>query len=496
MDEEKSSQGTSFSDEITHKHEPQFCLRWERYSYAPQRPRGTSIVLKDDENARNWSPVTKYTISIAVLYTGFAATFANSTYTGGMPGIIESFGTSKTLAALPISCYSAGLGVGALFSTAFSEVFGRRIVYRVTAPLALGFTILGGAATNFATVAIARVLAGLFASPCLTVGGGIISDVWNISLEKTGTTFAALYVLLVVAGTQTGPMASAAIISNFSWRWEFWLSAILFGVSTIIAYFLPETYQPQILRRRAESKMGVVITRATLTRLVLTSLGRPLHMLLVEPTVFPTGLVMAITQSVVFSYFVSYAALFQKVYHHSPYEVGMAFFPLMIGSITAIPTIAIFDRLFYREPRNEAIRTGTKVAPEKRLFPAMLGSVTLPMSLFWLAWTGRADIPSIIPILSGGLFGFSFVLTMLCLPVYHSDFYTAHYSASMLAALTFMRFFISASFPLITPTILDTLGFTWANSMLGFVTVSLIPIPWILYRFGPHLRSKSRYIQA
>ncbi|KAF7885363.1 uncharacterized protein EAF01_011428 [Botrytis porri] len=496
MEERKGSQGTSFSDELNEKQQPQCCLRWERYSYAPQRPRGTSIILKDDENARNWSPAIKYAISISVLYTAFAATFGNSTYTGGMPGVVTSFGISKTIATIPISCYSAGLGIGALFSTAFSEVFGRRIVYRVTTPLALIFTLLGGCATNFATIAIARTLAGLFASPCLTVGGGIISDVWNISLEKTGTTFAALFVLFVVGGTQTGPMISAAIITNHSWRWEFWVSAILFSGSTIIAYLLPETYQPQILRRRAEARMGLKTTRATLARLVLTSFGRPLHMLLVEPTVFPTGLVMAITQSVVFSYLVSYANLFEKIYQQSPYEVGMAFCPLIIGSVTALPTIAIFDRLFYRKPRNEAIRTGTKVAPEKRLYPAMLGSITLPISLFWLAWTGRADIPSIIPILSGGLFGFSFVLTMLCLPVYHSDFYTAHYSASMLAALTFMRFFVSACFPLITPTILDKLGFTWATSMLGFITVSLIPIPWILYRFGPYLRTKSQYIQA
>ncbi|KAF7903893.1 hypothetical protein EAF00_001227 [Botryotinia globosa] len=496
MDERKSSQGTSFSDELNEKPQPQCCLRWERYSYAPQRPRGTSIILKDDENARNWSSAIKYAISISVLYTAFAATFGNSTYTGGMPGVVTSFGISKTMATIPISCYSAGLGIGALFSTAFSEVFGRRIVYRVTAPLALIFTLLGGCATNFATIAIARTLAGLFASPCLTVGGGIISDVWNISLEKTGTTFAALFVLFVVGGTQTGPMVSAAIITNHSWRWEFWVSAILFSGSTIFAYLLPETYQPQILRRRAEARMGVITTRATLTRLVLTSLGRPLHMLLVEPTVFPTGLVMAITQSVVFSYLVSYANLFEKTYQQTPYEVGMAFCPLIIGSVTALPTIAIFDRLFYRKPRNEAIRTGTKVAPEKRLYPAMLGSITLPISLFWLAWTGRVDIPSIIPILSGGLFGFSFVLTMLCLPVYHSDFYTSHYSASMLAALTFMRFFVSACFPLITPTILDKLGFTWATSMLGFITVSLIPIPWILYRFGPFLRTKSQYIKA
>ncbi|TGO68880.1 hypothetical protein BOTNAR_0018g00010 [Botryotinia narcissicola] len=486
MDERKSSQGTSFSDELNEIQQPQCCLRWERNSYAPQRPRGTSIILKDDEYARNWSPVIKYAISISVLHTAFASTFGNSTYTGGMPGVVTSFGISKTMATIPISCYSAGLGIGALFSTAFSEVFGRRIVYRVTAPLALIFTLLGGFATNFATIAIARTLAGLFVSPCLTVGGGIISDVWNISLDKTGTTFAALFVLFVVGGTQTGPMVSAAIITNHSWRWEFWVSAILFSGSTIFAYLLPETYQPQILRSRVEARMGVITTRATLVRLVLTSLGRPFHMLLVEPTVFSTGLVMAITQSVVFSYLVSYANLFEKIYQQTPYEVGMAFCPLIIGSVTALPTIAVFDRLFYRKPRNEAIRTGTKVAPEKRLYPAMLG----------LAWTGRVDIPSIIPILSGGLFGFSFVLTMLCLPVYHSDFYTAHYSASMLAALTFMRFFVSACFPLITPTILDKLGFTWATSMLGFITASLVPIPWILYRFGPYLRTKSQYIKA
>ena len=300
-----------------------------------------------------------------------------------MPGIMISFGISKTLATVPISCYSAGLGLGSLFSTAFSEVFGRRIVYRVTAPLALIFTLLGGSARNFPTVAIARALAGLFASPCLTVGGGIIGDVWNISLDKIGTAFAVLFVLLVIAGTQTGPMVSAAIITDHSWRWEFWVAATLFGGSTIIAFLLPETYQPQILKPRAETRMSLVPTRATPTGLVFTSLGRPLYMLLVEPTVFPTGLVLAITQSVVFSYFVSYAALFQNIYRHSPYEVGMAFCPLITGSIMAIPAIALFDRVFYRKPREEAIRAGTKVAPEKRLYPAMLGSITLPISLFW-----------------------------------------------------------------------------------------------------------------
>jgi len=106
-------------------------------------------------------------------------------------------------------------------------------------------------------------------------------------------------------------------------------------------------------------------------------------MILVEPIIFPTGLVLAITQSVVFAYYVGYALLFERVYDFTQFNVGMAFGPLIVGTLLAGPVVALFDRLTYQKARAEALRTGATVAPEKRLYPAMLGSITLPVSLFW-----------------------------------------------------------------------------------------------------------------
>jgi MFS family permease len=102
-----------------------------------------------------------------------------------------------------------------------SEIFGRGIVYRVTLPLSLIFTIVGGAAHNYSTLAAARFLAGTLAGPCVSIGAGVMNDLWNISLDKTGTVFGLLYALMVIYATQVGPMVSGSLITHHSWRWTF-----------------------------------------------------------------------------------------------------------------------------------------------------------------------------------------------------------------------------------------------------------------------------------
>lgn len=33
----------------------------------------------------------------------------------------------------------------------------------------------------------------------------------------------------------------------------------------------------------------------------------------------------------------------------------------------------------------------------------------------------------------------------------------------------------------------------WASSLLGFISLALLPIPWVLFKWGPKIRSMSRY---
>lgn len=37
------------------------------------------------------------------------------------------------------------------------------------------------------------------------------------------------------------------------------------------------------------------------------------------------------------------------------------------------------------------------------------------------------------------------------------------------------------------------LGIDWATSLLGFIAVALLPVPWVLFKYGPAVRKRSAY---
>ena len=71
--------------------------------------------------------------------------------------------------------------------------------------------------------------------------------------------------------------------------------------------------------------------------------------------------------------------------------------------------------------------------------------------------------------------------------------YHALTGASALAANGFLRYSFGAVFPLFTVQMYERLGIQWAGSLLGFVSIALMPVPWVLYKWGPAIRAKSAY---
>jgi hypothetical protein len=37
------------------------------------------------------------------------------------------------------------------------------------------------------------------------------------------------------------------------------------------------------------------------------------------------------------------------------------------------------------------------------------------------------------------------------------------------------------------------LEIAWASSLLGFIAIAMMPIPWVLFKFGRRIRAKSQY---
>lgn len=65
------------------------------------------------------------------------------------------------------------------------------------------------------------------------------------------------------------------------------------------------------------------------------------------------------------------------------------------------------------------------------------------------------------------------------------------YSASALAGLGLIRNTAGGGFPLFAQQMFRNVGFQWAGSILAFLAVLLVPIPFILERYGRALRLRS-----
>lgn len=75
---------------------------------------------------------------------------------------------------------------------------------------------------------------------------------------------------------------------------------------------------------------------------------------------------------------------------------------------------------------------------------------------------------------------------------YLIDAFTIH-AASAIAANTVLRSLCGALLPLAGPKMYATLGLGWGNSLLGFIAVAMLPIPWLFYKYGERIRTHPRF---
>lgn len=144
---------------------------------------------------------------------------------------------------------------------------------------------------------------------------------------------------------------------------------------------------------------------------------------------------------------------------------------------------------FYQEKQ---FNSNGEIKPEIRLQPAMIGSFFVPICLFWFGWSSRSDIHWIVPIIGSSMFGIAaFLLFQAVLP-YLSDAYPA-YTASVFAGNDLFRSAFGAGFPLFANAMYVNLGINWASSLLAFLGIAFIPIPFVLYKYGERLRKRSKH---
>lgn len=239
----------------------------------------------------------------------------------------------------------------------------------------------------------------------------------------------ALFATAPFLGPSIGPIAGGFLGQAGGWRWVEGLMAAFTGLLWILCSLLvPETYAPILLRRRAEklskitgkvylSKVDAGQPRKTIAQEFRVALSRPWVLLFREPIVFLTAVYMAILYGTLYMCFAAFPIVFQQQRGWSPGIGGLAFLGIAVGMMGAVAYSA-YDNTRYGKI---SAANGGHAPPEARLPPALIGSVLLPIGLFWFAWTNGSNIHWIVPIIGTAFFAAGLVLVFLSLMNYLID---------------------------------------------------------------------------
>lgn len=247
-------------------------------------------------------------------------------------------------------------------------------------------------------------------------------------------------------------MISSFVVSDKSWRWTQWTILFLALLTIIAMLFARETFHPILKRKRAKEleNMAPGFSTSPLTtqvrEFIITSLQIPLQVLFTEPIVTFICPYIACEFATLYSFFALFPFVFEGTYHFTLIQSGLVFLGIVVGSILGALTVIICDVLLYR-PR-AARCTDKPVPPELRLFPSMIGSIGLPVSLFWFAWTAREDISWASPVVSTVVFAWGNICVFISTTQYLVDTYEASIVASVLSANSLVRYILAGSFPL------------------------------------------------
>jgi MFS family permease len=395
------------------------------------------------------------------------------------------------------------MGVGSLIAGPFSETFGRNFVYTGSMAIFMAWVMASGLAPNFASQIIFRFLAGCAASTPLVCSGGSVSDMFN-SIEKTWAF--PLYAISAFGGPVLGAVMGAYIAPStlVSWRWTEWTMLILSGlVVSLVFFFMPETYSPLLLqwkaghlrritgdnRYRSESE----IVDATLLSRLKVSMTRPFVMF-TEPIIIAMTLYLTVVYVVLFTFLVGFPYVFQDTYGISQALTNVIFISMFVGIQLTFLLIPIVYRITTKQIKlAESRGEGAQFNPESRLWYAMLGpAFAVPVSLFWMGWTDFGSISIWSPILAVMLFGFGVMGIFLQAYMYIIDAYEI-YSASALTLVALVRYVIAGGMTVVGIPFYENMGTHYTLTILGCLSCTLVPIPYVLYKWGYIIRGKSRY---
>ncbi|KAL8941806.1 MAG: hypothetical protein Q9216_002044 [Gyalolechia sp. 2 TL-2023] len=453
----------------------------------------------DSHNPRNWSSLKKIFVTFQICFLTTSIYIGSAIYTAGLPSIQAEFDISAVEALLGLTLFVIGYALGPMVWAPMSEIpyIGRNPVYIGTlfAFVLLQLPVIY--ASNTSMLFAFRFITGLVGSPVLATGGATIADMYEPKKQAYGI---GVWGIAAVVGPAMGPLVGGFAAEAHGWTWTIWELLWLSGFCFVVLFFfLPETSSSNILYRRTVRLRALTKNPMLKCQPEVEAEGmsgkeigmmvfiRPFTLSFTEPICFLLNLYLALIYGLLYLWFESFPIVFIEIYYFSLGTQGLAFLGILIGSVVIMVPFFFYN---YKVVEPQFNPKG-QLRPEVRLQPAMVGAFFIPVCLFWFGWSARASVHWIMPIIGSAFFGMGAFLLFMAVLGYLGDAYPA-YIASVFAGNDLMRSSFGAAFPLFANAMYRQLGIGWASSLLGFLSVVFVPIPFLLYLWGGAVRRRSR----
>jgi DHA1 family multidrug resistance protein-like MFS transporter len=297
---------------------------------------------------------------------------------------------------------------------------------------------------------------------------------------------------------------------------------------------LPETFGPILLKQKAQHlrkltndvRFTAPIERGPSLRVrLLTNLSRPVTFFSSEPIVIFLGLYLVLIFVINFTFLSGFEYILDDTYALSPGISSLNFISIAVGVLIDVALTPLYSRLADRVHRRQCrafvvrktVESSTSLdseasshelqarpiaqappqvasdtPPELSLIRAAIAAPFLPVSLFWLGWTNYPSINPASGYAATVVFGYAFAAIFISSYQYVIDSYEI-YASSALASITVARYVVSSGMIVATRPMYEGIGVHWTSTLLGVMALALVPVPWVLLRYGDRVRAKSKF---
>ncbi|KAI9933713.1 hypothetical protein ASPWEDRAFT_167985 [Aspergillus wentii DTO 134E9] len=449
----------------------------------------------DKENPFNWSHAYRAFISLLLCCMTLFIGLATTAYSSGLDKMTAEFGVSSELGQLGLFTFNFTCALAPLFLAPFCELAGRRIIYTggyvCFALMFIGLSL----GKNIATILVCRALLGLFGCIGTILVGGTFGDMYRPderAIPMASFSFVAIF------GTVGAPIYAGFIDQALGWRWVEGIQGLAnIPLVILVAVFLKETRGSVALAKRAKMLRDATGDERFVTLKDLEAPGvkemlhnssvKAIHMLFTEPVVFAFGIWISFAWFLTFLFLSVIPITFSEKKGWGEGVSGLPYISLCIGT-----TMGFGLNMLQIRKYESIVRDPSKqVTPEARLYGAMCGAVWLPIGLFIYSFTQYAYLTWVAPVIALALIAIGIFFIFESCYSFTSDCYGEN-SSSAIAGQGFMRNTLGAVSPLFASQFFHNVGSQYAGLILALIATVLTFIPFILFKFGPQLRARSK----